>query len=158
MSVKYHVYPCTSAVINTQLSQQVCRLAFHCSVLLSMLTPLLSSCYCCWGCFPHPRPGVVMNTHKYIKSTHMSTCPQACKHTQTHTHTHTHTHRQGTIWLSAACPPAQPTQLHGTHSPEGELTFRQITLTSISQTNSLKSRNTQYGGPEVEWLFNTTVH
>ena len=51
---------------------------------LSMLTPLLSSCYCCWGCFPHPGPGVAW-THTHTQSTHMSTCPQACKHTHTHT-------------------------------------------------------------------------
>lgn len=37
--------------------------------------------------------------------------PPTCPHAHRHVNTQPHTHSRGTIWLSAVCPPAPPTQL-----------------------------------------------
>ncbi len=77
---------------------------------------------------PTPWAWCCMDTHTKTHTHTHTHSPPTCPHAHKHVNTHIHTHSQGTIWLSAVCPPVQPTQLSWAHSPEGELTFRQISL------------------------------
>lgn len=112
MFAKYHVDLCTSAAGSVHPLHRVCRLPGHSPrrSLLSMLTALLSSLPPVTVAEDASHTlGLVLHGHKHThtQSTHMSTCPQACKHT------HTHTHSQRTIWLSCclSSSPAHTAQL-----------------------------------------------